>query len=81
MKKFLLALFFLLMLIGNPGFSKTSFSEPVKKVQPVQEVVYITKSGSKYHKGSCHFLKKSKIKISKSEAKSAGYSPCSVCKP
>lgn len=43
--------------------------------------VYITKTGSKYHTGSCRYLKKSKIAISKSAAISQGYTACKVCKP
>ena len=43
--------------------------------------VYITVSGKKYHRGSCAFLKKSKIGITLQDAKSRGYTPCSKCKP
>ena len=44
-------------------------------------VVYITKSGSKYHAGSCSYLSKSKIAIALGEAVSKGYDPCSRCSP
>jgi competence protein ComEC len=44
-------------------------------------VVYITKSGEKYHTASCLFLKKSRIEISLGSAVSRGYEPCSHCKP
>ena len=43
--------------------------------------VYITVSGKKYHRGSCAFLKKSKIGVTLQDAKSRGYTPCSKCKP
>ncbi|MDQ1274037.1 MAG: competence protein ComEC [Planctomycetota bacterium] len=43
--------------------------------------VYITDTGSKYHRDGCRYLSKSKIAISLDEAKSQGYTPCSVCKP
>lgn len=47
-----------------------------------QEItVYITRTGSKYHRGSCRYLSQSKIAITLSEAKKQGYTPCSVCKP
>ncbi len=42
--------------------------------------VYITRTGKKYHRGSCSYLRYSKIPISLTEAK-RGYSPCSVCEP
>ena len=42
--------------------------------------VYVTKSGKKYHRGSCSYLKKNKISKSLKSAKRS-YSPCSRCKP
>jgi len=41
--------------------------------------VYITETGSKYHRGTCRYLWNSKIKISLSSAKAQGYTACSVC--
>jgi hypothetical protein len=43
--------------------------------------VYITKTGEKYHRGTCRYLSQSKIAISLANAKARGYTPCSVCKP
>lgn len=43
--------------------------------------VYITNTGSKYHRSGCQYLRKSKIAISKSNAQSQGYTPCSRCHP
>ena len=43
--------------------------------------VYITKTGKKYHKGNCRYLKKSKTKIALKEACKRGYTSCKVCKP
>lgn len=45
------------------------------------QTVYITKSGSKYHRGSCQYLRKSKFEISMKEAVARGYDACSVCEP
>jgi len=44
-------------------------------------VVYITKTGEKYHTGQCSSLKKSKITISLGEAVAKGFGPCQRCKP
>jgi uncharacterized cupredoxin-like copper-binding protein len=44
-------------------------------------IVYITKSGEKYHAGSCSYLSKSKIAITLGEAVRKGYGPCSRCSP
>lgn len=45
------------------------------------QIVYITNTGEKYHRGNCRYLRKSKIAIKKSEAIDRGYEPCKVCKP
>jgi hypothetical protein len=44
------------------------------------ETVYVTRTGEKYHRGSCRHLSKSKSPLPLKEA-AARYSPCSVCKP
>lgn len=44
------------------------------------QTVYITKTGSKYHTGSCRYLSRSKIPISLEDAMKR-YGPCSVCNP
>lgn len=44
-------------------------------------IVYITKSGSKYHKHGCTYLSRSEIAIRLSDAKEEGYTPCSKCNP
>lgn len=43
--------------------------------------VYITRTGAKYHRSGCRYLKKSKIKVTLKWAKQHGYTPCKVCKP
>lgn len=42
--------------------------------------VYVTRTGEKYHRNGCRYLRRSKIAISLENAKFA-YSPCSVCNP
>lgn len=44
-------------------------------------IVYVTKTGEKYHLDGCRSLSKSKISIKLSDAKSKGYTPCSICNP
>lgn len=43
------------------------------------QTVYITNTGSKYHRAGCSYLRKSKIPISLEDAQNSGYSPCSRC--
>lgn len=47
----------------------------------VDEIVYITETGSKYHRSDCQYLWGSKIEITKQEAIKRGYTACSVCNP
>lgn len=46
-----------------------------------KETVCITKTGAKYHRCTCHYLKYSSIELGKEDASERGYTPCSVCKP
>lgn len=43
------------------------------------DTVYITASGTKYHKDGCSYLSNSKVSVSLSKAISQGYTPCSRC--
>lgn len=44
-------------------------------------IVYVTKTGEKYHSYGCQYLRKSCISISLSSAVSSGYNRCSRCNP
>jgi len=80
MKNYLF-LFYLLFFVGFSGFAPAVPTNQQTVVFAKEQVVYITKTGKKYHKSSCHYLKKSKIKTTKSKAKELGYTACKVCKP
>lgn len=47
----------------------------------IAQTVYVTKTGEKYHKKGCRFLKYSKKDIQIEKALELGYTPCKVCKP
>ena len=50
-----------------------------KNVQTMQDV-YVTKSGKKYHKAECPFVKDRKPeKISRKDALAKGLAPCPKC--
>lgn len=49
--------------------------------QQAEITVYITDTGSKYHREGCRYLRQSCHAISLSSAKASGYTACSVCKP
>lgn len=67
---------------------KATAPTPKEEVKPVTvpqtdniQEVYITKTGSKYHIGTCSSLRSSKIPISLEKAKADGYEPCGRCNP
>ena len=43
--------------------------------------VYVTRTGEKYHRNGCQYLRKSKIAISLQDAVNSGYDACSRCDP
>lgn len=47
---------------------------------PSSQTVYVTNTGSKYHRDGCRYLK-SRIEISLGDAVAQGYEPCKVCNP
>ena len=49
--------------------------------EPVEVVVYVTRTGEKYHADGCQYLSRSCIPISLDDAKAGGYTPCSKCHP
>ena len=50
-------------------------------VHPEGETVYITDTGTKYHRDGCRFLKNSKTAVLLEELDTEKYAPCSVCNP
>lgn len=56
--------------------------KPKSETKSVVEdvIVYVTRTGQCYHRGSCSYLRKSKIPMKLSEARQQ-YRPCSRCNP
>jgi len=69
---------------GAPG-KGAGVAKPVGQAQPdlsdpEKITVYVTKTGTKYHREGCRYVSRSKIPMSlKSAAKR--YAPCKVCRP
>lgn len=49
--------------------------------QPVVVIVFVTDTGTKYHRDGCQYLNMSKHQIELQQAINRGYTPCSVCHP
>ena len=66
----------------NSNFSSLAFASHAKtiKTHQVEQVVYITRTGSKFHRAGCRYLRRSSIKIDRSDAEKY-YTPCSICNP
>ena len=62
-----------------PSSSKFAVEPKAEKVKPAT-TVYLTATGTKYHRDGCKYLAKSKIKRNLSEVSSI-YGACKVCKP
>lgn len=77
--KVALVLFFVLLIIS--GCSAKDTEEKLSFASAAAEIVFITKTGEKYHREDCQYLRQSKIEISLEAALKNGYEPCSVCKP
>lgn len=65
----------------SPSGSTGSSSSSVSASDTNELTVYITDTGSKYHRDGCRYLSRSKHAISLSNAQAAGYDACSVCRP
>ncbi len=82
-KKVLLGLFFtaLLGVSGPTPFVHFGFAEDQSRsAQTIEQVVYITKTGHKYHRAGCRYLRYSAIPVEKSKAQEM-YGACKVCRP
>lgn len=68
---------------AEPTLTSSVSNQPVAAVPlPIEEpiIVYITRTGSKYHRGSCQHLRGSKIPMDIEEARMV-LAPCGTCKP
>ena len=59
---------------------KTSYTSTIKDFY-IENSVYRTNTGTKYHREGCRYLKTSCTEISLDQAISMGLTPCKVCKP
>ena len=65
----------------NGSFGVLTAKDEGLDLEPEGSIVFITRTGIRYHKGSCWYLRKSRIPIDVEEASGKGYTPCKVCKP
>ncbi len=67
--------------VPQQGATTSNESETEIETEPTSAIVYITKTGEKYHRAGCQYLRKSCIEITRASAIAQGYTACSRCKP
>jgi len=72
-----------LAIVAALTFASLGHAAPPRPIaKPTKDIVYITKSGTKFHRTTCRTIKKSKkIEITRQDAVKKGYTACKVCKP
>ena len=81
MRRILTLVFAVFMLLSVTAIAPAANPTPQPQAQTKEQTVYITKTGKKYHTATCRYLAKSKISISLKDAKTRGFTACSVCRP
>lgn len=64
---------------GSTGGATSTSSSSTSSSDTQGQTVYVTRTGSKYHRAGCQYLRQSQIAISLSNAKAQGYTACSRC--
>jgi hypothetical protein len=77
---------FVVLALATAALGSTSFHSArtllaqEKRADPATITVYVTRTGEKYHRDGCRYLRQSRIPMSLKEA-AKRFGPCSVCKP
>lgn len=67
---------------GNKSTTTAASNQVViNSSQKIETVVYVTRTGKKYHRSSCRYAAKATRSMPRSEAETLGYGACGVCKP
>lgn len=64
-----------------PSTTSTTVRPTTTATTGASPVVYITSTGTKYHRDGCRYLANSKLAITLVQANAQGYTPCGVCRP
>lgn len=65
----------------SAGYGAGSASVSSAPTTTLSYTVYVTNTGTKYHRSWCSYLRNSKIAMDISKAKASGYTACSRCNP
>lgn len=53
----------------------------IPAVTAEKDIVYLSATGSKYHRQTCRTLKKKPTSIERKKAEESGYAACKICRP
>ena len=81
MKRLWLILFVFFLGLTACGSKSDSKSTTSQTGTYKEQTVFVTRTGKKYHRDGCQYLRQSKRKIELSAAINKGYTPCKVCRP
>lgn len=81
MRRLLAALTLALSLLCPVVLPVAAQKAPAQQQDPKTQIVYVTRTGKKYHRDGCRYLASSKIPISLKDAKARGFTACKVCHP
>jgi len=67
--------------VAEPIHIQTQTAADAQTDEKVTETVYVTSSGTKYHRSDCRYIKEKNCNVYTREEAKTKYAPCSVCKP
>ena len=81
MKRLLTLLICLALLVGGATPLLSQAQSAPKQSDQKEVTVYVTRTGKKYHRAGCSYLRTSSIPMPLKDAKAKGYTACSRCHP
>jgi hypothetical protein len=67
--------------LATTAESAARVSSLAPKREEVEETFYITRTGARYHRSTCRYLRYSTYPITRAQSEARGYTPCRVCYP
>jgi hypothetical protein len=79
LRRLFLSLLLLLAVSAPMAPGAAAARQALSATQKKECIVYVTRTGRKYHMDDCRYLRQSKIATTRTEALQRGLTPCSVC--
>jgi len=78
-KRVMCALFLALALAVPPARPAQGIQQLASQEQKKECIVYVTRTGHKYHRAGCSYLRQGAIPTTRNKAIKAGYTACKRC--